>query len=329
VLLRGETVLVTGAAGFIGSHLTEALLRAGAQVTALVHYNSASSVGNLAFIPAVLRDQLKIVGGNIEDSEFVTGVMRDNDVVIHLAALVGIPYSYLAPRSYVRTNIEGTLNVMEAARQLGARRVVHTSTSETYGTAQYVPIDEDHPLHGHSPYAASKIGADKIVEAYFRSFGTPAVTARPFNTFGPRQSARAVIPAIIAQALSGDAVHLGSLSPTRDLTYVADTVDGLIRAATTPDIEGETINLGTGQALSVGELAQRILSLMRCSKPVVEDPARVRPAKSEVMRLVSDNRKAQRVLQWRPGTDLDDGLRQTIDFVAANPGLYAPDRYTI
>ncbi|MDB5672622.1 MAG: hypothetical protein JWO25_3581, partial [Alphaproteobacteria bacterium] len=280
-------------------------------------------------LPATLRDRLKVVGGNIEDSEFVTNVVRGHEVVIHLAALVGIPYSYAAPRSYVRTNVEGTLNVIEAARQLGTKRVVHTSTSETYGTARYAPMDEDHPLRGHSPYAASKIGADKIVEAYFRSFGTPIVTVRPFNTFGPRQTARAFIPTIVAQALSKEAIHLGSLSPERDMTYVSDTVDGLIRAAATPDIEGETIHLGTGQTLRIGEWAQRILSLMGCTKPVVHDAARDRPENSEVMRLVSDNRKAQRVLQWSPRTDLDDGLRRTIDFVTANPGLYAADRYTI
>jgi NAD dependent epimerase/dehydratase len=327
--VQGETVLVTGAAGFIGSHLAEALLRSGARVTAMVRYNAASSVGNLAFLPAELRDRLTVVPGNIEDGDFVFRAMEGQSIVLHLAALIAIPYSYAAPRSYLRTNVEGTLNVMEAARRLGTRRVVHTSTSEVYGTAQRTPIDEEHPLQGQSPYSASKIGADKIAESYFRSFDTPVVTLRPFNTFGPRQSARAFIPTIVSQALSRDAVHLGALAPQRDMTYVADTVDGFIRAATTPGIEGETINLGTGETFSIGDFAHRILRLMGSDKPILHDAARDRPQRSEVMRLVSDNGKAARLLRWRPGTALDDGLRRTIEFVAANPGLYAPDRYTV
>jgi NAD dependent epimerase/dehydratase len=328
-LLRGESILVTGAAGFIGSHLTERLLRSGVTVTAMVRYNAASSVGNLAFLPMELRDRLTIAAGNIEDSEFVFRAMEGKGIVLHLAALIAIPYSYLAPRSYVRSNVEGTLNVLEAARRLGTRRVVHTSTSEVYGTAQRTPIDEEHPLRGQSPYSASKIGADKIVESYHNSFETPVVTLRPFNTFGPRQSARAFIPTIISQALLRDVVHLGALTPQRDMTYVTDTVDGFIRAAATPGIEGETINLGTGETFSIGDFARRILGLMECGKPIVHDAVRDRPEKSEVMKLVSDNRKAARLMQWRPVTSLDDGLRRTIDFITANLGLYTPNRYTI
>jgi NAD dependent epimerase/dehydratase len=328
-MVNGKRILVTGAAGFIGSHLTEALTRAGAEVTAMVRYNSASSIGNLAFLPPKLRAELSIVAGNIEDSDFVFRAMEGQHIVLHLAALIAIPYSYVAPRSYVRANVEGTLNVLEAARRLRTERVVHTSTSEVYGTALRAPIDEDHPLQGQSPYSASKIGADKIAEAYFRSFDTPVVIIRPFNTFGPRQSARAFIPTIISQALSRDAVHLGALAPQRDMTYVSDTVDGFMRAATMPGVLGETINLGTGETFSIGEFATRILALMGCNKMVVHDANRDRPEKSEVMKLVSDNRKAARLMNWRPATSLDDGLRKAIAFVSANSALFTPESYTV
>ena len=328
-MLDGKRILVTGAAGFIGSHLVETLAARGARVTAMTHYNSGSSIGNLAFLPAAVREKLTIAAGNIEDGDFVARAMEGQEIVLHLAALIAIPYSYVAPRSYVRTNVEGTLNVMEAARRLGTARVVSTSTSEVYGTALRTPIDEDHPLQGQSPYSASKIGADKIADSYFLSFDTPVVVLRPFNTFGPRQSARAFIPTIISQALARDAVHLGALSPHRDMTYVADTVDGFIRAATTPGIEGETINLGTGSSLSIGAFAERILALMDCRKPIVHDEARERPQKSEVRNLLSDNAKAARLMGWHPETTLDDGLRQAIAFVAANPGLYTPGVYTV
>jgi NAD dependent epimerase/dehydratase len=328
-MVNGKRILVTGAAGFIGSHLTEALVRAGAKVTAMVRYNSASSIGNLALMPREVRQGVTIAAGNIEDSDFVFRTMEGQHIALHLAALIAIPYSYLAPRSYFRVNIEGTLNVMEAARRLRTERVVHTSTSEVYGTALRTPIEEDHPLQGQSPYSASKIGADKIVESYFRSFDTPVVTIRPFNTFGPRQSARAFIPAIISQALSCDAVRLGALSPRRDMTYVADTVDGFLRAAVMTNILGDTINLGSGEAFSIGELATRILRLMGCSKPIVHDAARDRPEKSEVMNLVSDNRKAARLMQWKPATSLDDGLRRVIEFISMHPELYTSEGYTV
>src|ERR1700759_3552559 len=258
----GKRIVVTGAGGFIGSHLVEALVVAGATVTAVVHYNSGSLIGNLVFARPEVRGTIRVASGNIEDSDFIYRVIEGHDIVLHLAALIAIPYSYEAPRSYVRANVEGTLNVLEAARRFGVSRVVHTSTSECYGTAQRAPIDETHPLQGQSPYSASKIGADKIAESYFRSFDTPVVTVRPFNTFGPRQSARAFIPTIISQALVRDEIRLGSLTPERDMTFVSDTVAGFIAGGTTPGIEGATINLGTGETYSVGWFVERIQHLM-------------------------------------------------------------------
>jgi NAD dependent epimerase/dehydratase len=325
--LAGRKVLVTGAGGFIGSHLAEALVTAGADVTAMIHYNAGSHIGNLAFLDRRVRDQLQIVSGNIEDSDFMLRAIEGQEIVFHLAALIAIPYSYVAPRSYVRTNIEGTLNVLEAARRFGTPRVVHTSTSEVYGTAQRVPIDETHPLQGQSPYSASKIAADKLAESYFCSFATPVVTVRPFNTFGPRQSARAFIPTIISQALVRDEIRLGALSPERDMTFVTDTVAGFIAAGTTPGIEGATINLGTGETHTVGWFAERIQQLMGMSKPIVQEQQRIRPELSEVRKLVSDNSLARRVMGWAPKVGLDEGLRQAIAFVEANRDLFQADEY--
>jgi NAD dependent epimerase/dehydratase len=328
-MIAGQKILVTGAGGFIGSHLVDELLRQGAIVRAMVRYNSGSSIGNLSFLAPDRQEALEIAAGNIEDSDFMLRAVEGMDIVLHLAALIAIPYSYLAPRSYVRTNVEGALNVLEAARRSGVRRVVHTSTSEVYGDAQRAPIDEAHPLQGQSPYSASKIGADKLAESYFRSFDAPVVTLRPFNTFGPRQSARAIIPTIIAQALERDAIELGSLEPQRDLTFVSDTVDGFIRAAIRPGIEGETINLGVGETHSIGLLAKRILGLMGVDKPIRLDARRIRPAASEVMKLVSDNSKARRLLGWEPRISLDDGLLQSIAFVDQNRRLYQAARYAV
>jgi len=327
--LTGQKYLVTGAGGFIGSHLVEALVRAGADVTAMVRYGSASSWGNLEFVPDDVKGAFRVVAGNIDDGDFVMHAMQGIDVVCHLAALIAIPYSYVAPRSYVRTNVEGTLNVVEAARRLSVRRVVHTSTSEVYGTAIRVPIDEEHPLQGQSPYSASKIGADKIAESYYRSFDTGVVTLRPFNTFGPRQSARAFIPTIISQALTQDVIKLGSLTPERDMTFVTDTVAGFVAASVTPGIEGQTINLGTGSTFTIGHFAERILKLMGVEKEIVADAARMRPDKSEVLKLVSDNSLAARSMGWSPQVDLDEGLRQSIEFIRQNIHLYRPAVYTV
>jgi len=328
-VLQSSRVLVTGAAGFIGSHLAEALVARCAAVTCMVHYNATASLGNLNFLAANRLERLTIAAGDIADTDFVHRTMEGHDVVFHLAALVAIPYSFVAPRSYVHTNIEGTLNVLEAARRLGVRRIVHTSTSEVYGTALREPIDEGHPLQGQSPYSASKIAADKLAESYVRSFGVPVVTLRPFNTYGPRQSARAFIPTIISQALTQDRIRLGSLSPTRDMTFVTDTVAGFILAAEVPGIEGETVNLGTGRARSIGEFAALILKTMGKALPVVHDRERDRPAASEVMKLVSDNAKARRLLGWEPRVSIDDGLRQTIAFVDQNRRTYRATSYVM
>ncbi len=329
-MLAGKKVLVTGAGGFIGSHVVEAAVEAGAQVTAMVRYGSASSWGNLALASEATQKAIKVISGDIVDSDCVFRAVEGQDIVLHLAALIAIPYSYEAPRSYLRVNVEGTLNVLEAARRFGTERVVHTSTSEVYGTALRTPIDEDHPLQGQSPYSASKIGADKMAESYFRSFKTPVVTLRPFNTFGPRQSARAFIPTIISQAFAREEVRLGSLTPERDMTLVQDTADGFLKAATTPGIEGETINLGTGETHSIGWFAERILSLMgMANKPITPEEQRMRPDASEVMKLISDNSKAKRLMNWTPKHSTDEGLTAAIAFIDQHRHLYRTDRYVV
>ncbi|KAF5039683.1 GDP-6-deoxy-D-mannose reductase [anaerobic digester metagenome] len=328
-MLNGKKVFVTGAGGFIGSHLTEELVRANADVTAMIRYGSSANWGNLEFLPSEIKREIRVVAGNVEDSDFMMHSLKGQDIVFHLAALIAIPYSYVAPRSYVRTNVEGTLNVMEAVRRLGIGRVVHTSTSEVYGTALFAPIDESHPLQGQSPYSASKIGADKIAESYYLSFATPVVTLRPFNTYGPRQSARAFIPTVISQALEQRSIRMGSLDPQRDMTFVRDTALGFVAAGTISGIEGETINLGVGHTDSIGAIAGRILSLMNCQKEIEQDPSRLRPAKSEVLKLLSNNEKAKKLLGWAPITSLDDGLMETIEFVRSNINLFKSNSYNI
>lgn len=324
---EGKSVLVTGAGGFIGSHLAETLVDMGAQVRAFVHYNALGRWGWLDESPKC--GEMEIILGDIQDRESISKSVKGVDVVFHLAALIAIPYSYLAPLSYVRTNIEGTLNVLQAARENETACVVHTSTSEVYGTAQYVPIDEMHPLQGQSPYAASKIGADKIVESFYLSFGLPVVTVRPFNTFGPRQSTRAVIPTIITQCLSRKNVRLGSLHPTRDMNYVANTVDGFLRAASFPQALGHTINLGSNQEISIGDLAQTIINLVNPSLEIESEDQRMRPEKSEVNRLLANNSLAATLLNWEPMIDLEEGLTHTITWFENNINKYRPGINTL
>lgn len=327
----GRRVLVTGAGGFIGSHLTEELARNGARVRALVRYNSRGDAGLLRFLPGELFEKLELRFGDVTDPWSVEDAVEGVDVVFHLAALIAIPYSYVAPASYVAANVSGTLHVLQAARKHGTSRIVHTSTSETYGTAVYTPIDEAHPLQGQSPYSASKIGADKIAESFWRSFGTPVATIRPFNSFGPRQSARAVIPTIISQALSGrKELKLGSLDPVRDLTFVKDTVAGFLAVADSDACLGEVTNVGVGKGIAIGELAKKILAIVgREDLPIVTDDARVRPEKSEVMELICDASKARERCAWTPRRTLDEGLRETVEFVRANLALYRPEVYAL
>ena len=323
----GKRVLVTGAGGFIGSHLAEALVKVGARTRALVHYNARGKRGWLDDSP--LRGEMEVVAGDVCDRDSVLSAVEGVDVVFHLAALIAIPYSYHAPASYLRTNVEGTLNVLQAARDLGTERVVHTSTSETYGTAQRVPIDEGHPLQAQSPYAASKIAADKIAESFHLSFSLPVATVRPFNTFGPRQSARAVIPTIAVQCLSGGIVRLGNLAPTRDMNFVANTVSGFMKAAAAPNAVGRTINLGSGREIRIGDLANLIARLAGTEIAIETDEQRVRPDGSEVERLVADNSLARELLGWEPEVGLEQGLELTIDWVREHLEEYRPDVYTV
>jgi NAD dependent epimerase/dehydratase len=325
----GRRVLITGAGGFIGSHLAEALVERGANVRAFVHYNSRGGLGNLIYaVPSVLR-AIEVVAGDLCDPEVVRRATVAVDAVFHLGALIAIPYSYRNPRSVVKTNVIGTLNVLEAARAESVRRIIHASTSEVYGTARYTPMDEAHPLHGQSPYAASKIGAEALVEAFHRSFGLPVVTIRPFNTYGPRQSARAVIPTIIIQALRGDAVKLGSLTPKRDFTFVDDTVRGFVQAAETNDLFGEALNLGNGEAVSIAELVRYVLIETGRQPHIVLDPQRIRPERSEVMELVASNRKAAQLLDWRPRVPLAEGLALTVAWIREHLEGYSFDDYSV
>ncbi|MEB2345940.1 MAG: SDR family NAD(P)-dependent oxidoreductase [Deltaproteobacteria bacterium] len=327
----GRKVLVTGAGGFIGSHLTEELVRRGAEVRALARYNSRSDAGLLALAPREVREAIDLRFGDVTDPWSVAQAVRGVDTVFHLAALIAIPYSYAAPASYVATNVSGTLNVLEAVRAHGVARLVHTSTSETYGTALYTPIDEKHPMQGQSPYSASKIGADHLAESYFRSFDLPVAIIRPFNTYGPRQSARAVIPTIAAQVLAGrEEVALGSLDPVRDLNYVADTVEGFLAVASSDACLGVVTNVGSGRGITIGDLARRILEL--AGRPRVRlrsDSQRLRPEKSEVFELVCDARKASERCGWKPRWSLDDGLKETLAFVREHLHLYRPEAYTV
>ncbi len=326
----GLSVLVTGAGGFIGSHLTEELVGLGADVTAFVHYNSRNDWGLLDKVPTRVRNKLNVVAGDVCDPHMLKDVCRSQQIVFHLAALIPIPYSYVAPASFVQTNAMGSLNVFKACMESGVEKIVHTSTSEVYGSARYVPIDEEHPLQAQSPYSASKIAADKVAESFFRSYNAPIAVIRPFNTFGPRQSARAVIPTIISQVLCRKrSISLGSLYPVRDLTYVRDTVRGFLAVAESKRTVGEVVNIGSGTGISIGDLVKLISEITGRRINVVRDRKRVRAKKSEVEKLVCNNAKALELCGWKPKVKLDDGLKKTVDYVERNMDLYKPDTYTI
>lgn len=312
------STIVTGAGGFIGSHLLERLVSSGSQVRAFVHYNSMSRWGNLDLLDKDVLDNIEIFQGDIKDPFAVDRAVEGCRVVFHLASLIAIPYSYIAPESFVSTNVLGAVNVLEACRRHNVEKIIHTSTSECYGTARTVPMNEQHPLQSQSPYSASKNGADMMAESYYRSFGVPVSIVRPFNTYGPRQSARAIIPTIVTQVVTGSRLRLGNLSPTRDLTYVSDTVDGFIRAAETDACVGQVVNIGNGREISMGDLARKIMNLMGREIEISQEDERTRPPLSEVDRLVCDNSKARDLMGWQPKVGLDEGLLRTIEWVQAN-----------
>lgn len=323
-----KKILVTGAAGFIGSHLVEELVEQGYNVRAFVRYNSRGERGWLESSPC--RDEVEIFFGDVRDYESVKRAARGVEAVFHLAALIGIPYSYDAPLAYIRTNVEGTYNVLRAALEEGVARVVHTSTSEVYGTARYVPIDEEHPVQAQSPYAATKIAADQLALSFHRSFGLPVVVVRPFNTYGPRQSARAVIPTIISQALAGvDPIRLGSLTPTRDFNYVRDTVCGMITVGLSEHAVGRVVNIGSGREISIGGLVELVAGIVGRKIEVAVEEDRIRPQGSEVERLVCDNRLARELAGWSPRYTLEEGLRDTVNWFKENLHLYRPAEYHV
>lgn len=334
--LRGKKILITGADGFIGSHLTEALVRHGADVRAFVYYNSFNSWGWLDYVASDISGQFEVFAGDIRDPFGVKTAMQGCDTVLHLAALIAIPYSYHSPAAYIETNVTGTLNIVQAARDLGVAKVVHTSTSEVYGTARFVPITEEHPLQGQSPYSASKIGADQIAMSYYSSFSTPVAIIRPFNTYGPRQSARAVLPTVITQIASGKRhIKLGATSPTRDFNYVDDTVSGFIAVANEDRSVGQIINIGSNYEISVGDSVRMIADIMGASIDIETEEARIRPAKSEVERLWADNGKAKALLNWSPAFGGRDGFRRGLEHTItwfsdpANLARYKSDIYNL
>lgn len=321
-------ILVTGAGGFIGSHLTELLIREGYDVKTFVRYNSKNNWGWLESSPA--KKNIEVVSGDIRDYDSVCNALKDCNAVFHLAALIGIPYSYVSPKAYIETNITGTYNILQASKELNLTQILVTSTSETYGTAQYVPIDEKHPMVGQSPYSATKIAADQLAISYFRSFNLPVKIVRPFNTYGPRQSARAIIPTVISQLLSGkEKLSLGNLSPTRDLTFVKDTCKGFFEIFRSEKLFGEVTNIGMGNEISVGDLVNKITSLISSKAIIEEDKIRIRPENSEVERLLCKNTKLISNTNWKPDYNLDNGLIETIDWLKENINLYKPDIYNV
>lgn len=323
-----KNILVTGAGGFIGSHLTELLADKGYNVKAFVHYNSWNKWGWLD--TSFVKNKVEIITGDIRDYDSVLAAMQGCDSVFHLAALIGIPYSYVSPQAYIKTNIDGTYNVLQAARQLGVEKIMVTSTSETYGTAQYVPIDEKHPMVGQSPYSATKIGADQLSISYFKSFDLPVKIVRPFNTYGPRQSARAIIPTVISQILSGkEQLKLGNLTPTRDLTFVKDTANGFYEIAKADGLFGEITNIGMSEEITIGNLVQMIADLIGTEVEIISDEQRIRPDKSEVERLFCDNRKIKANTAWTPNYNLESGLKETIEWIRNNQSYFKSDIYNV
>lgn len=323
-------ILITGADGFIGSHLTEELVKKGYEVKAFVYYNSFNTWGWLDTLPAEIMQHVEVFQGDIRDPNGVRKAMENVQAVFHLAALIAIPFSYHSPDTYVDTNIKGTLNVLQAARDMGNIRVLVTSTSEVYGTAQYVPIDEKHPFQGQSPYSATKIGADRLAESFYRSFELPVTIVRPFNTYGPRQSARAVIPTVITQLLAGkEEIKMGLLTPTRDFNYVKDTVNGFISIYESDKTVGEEINIATQKEISIGELANELIRQINPNAKIICDEQRLRPEKSEVNRLLGSNQKIMELTDWKPHYNLEEGLRETILFLRENLDKYKIDLYNI
>jgi dTDP-glucose 4,6-dehydratase len=328
-MLANKSILVTGAGGFIGSHLVERLVQSGASVRAFVRYTSRADTGLLRLASPQIASKITLIGGDLRDYDAVRKAVKDCDYVFHLGALIAIPYSYLHPVEVAQTNLMGTLNVLMACRDYGVKRLIHTSTSEVYGTALTEKIGESHPLQAQSPYSASKIGADKLAESFFCSYDLPVVTVRPFNTYGPRQSARAVIPTIITQALAQKMIRLGNLHTVRDFTYVSDTVNGFICAAVADKVEGASFNLGTGSAIEIGELAELVIKKVGVDVKVEVDENRLRPQKSEVRRLLSDNSLALKHLGWRPEISFESGIEKTIDWIKANLDLYRVGTYEL
>ena len=324
-----KKVLITGADGFIGSHLTERLISEGARVKAFVMYNSFNTWGWIDTFSSREKEAVDIVCGDIRETDLLKQALKDVDIVFHLAALIAIPYSYASPSSYIKTNVEGTLNLLQTGLECGVEKIIHTSTSEVYGTAQYIPIDEKHPLQGQSPYSASKIGADMVAESFYRSFNLPVTTVRPFNTYGPRQSARAIIPTLILQMLKDTTIRVGSLHPIRDFTYVGDTVEGFIKAAEADGINGEVINIGSNQGISIGDLTDTLAQIVGKEITIECEEERVRPAHSEVNRLLCNNQRAKELMQWQPTVKLTEGLAKTVNWFEEHQHAYKSNLYNI
>ena len=324
-----KRVMITGADGFIGSHMTERLIALGARVKTFVMYNSFNTWGWIDTFSARDKEVLDIVSGDIRETDLLKQALKDVDIVFHLAALIAIPYSYASPSSYIKTNVEGTLNLLQTGLECSVEKIIHTSTSEVYGTAQYIPIDEKHPLQGQSPYSASKIGADMVAESFYRSFNLPVTTVRPFNTYGPRQSARAIIPTLILQMLKNTTIRVGSLHPIRDFTYVGDTVDGFIKAAEADGINGQVINIGSNQGISIGDLTDTLAQIVGKEITIECEEERVRPAHSEVNRLLCNNQRAKELMQWQPTVKLTEGLAKTVNWFEEHQHAYKSNLYNI